>query len=197
MWVIPPWQPDVELPRANIFDLPRDPLDWSGNSTKIDVEFLGSVDFTRRRLQQLKRGNEEARLFVAVDDRTNRRSSSLSPKTAFPGSGHRLVAQQPATRDGARTMQWLLFRSPSRPVLVLHVREGFGPFWIELARDVLALDRSPWRREAPARVYRFETPLTDDERGAQVRLEALATATFDSLERLDREAATRAAANAD
>lgn len=122
--------------------------------------FLGTIGLREslyRRYRVSDRGNS-ADLFVGFGMHTNRYRSPLSPKTALPGSGWEIEDERTEVIDG-RSVQARVLRSGTRRILSWSWYENSQGLWRETWRNLLALDRTPWRRDADVLAVRLSTQL--------------------------------------
>lgn len=173
--VLPAWnEPEAAVP-PSIRAVPRQVEDWTSNGVKVDTRFLGSVTFSDRTYREFRREGETVRVFIGEDDRLERRRSLVSPKTRYPGSASQLHERSAVDIAGTEA-DLLLFETPTGERLVLHWSQGIDPLPSEVLRSALGLDRGPFRRELPARVWRLDTAVDGTLQEARERLLGLAAA---------------------
>lgn len=162
------WQP-WKQPVRRFEPLARFPIEIDGKAAdglKLDKQFLGTATFSEWVRRSYGKGEERVEVFLGGDDRRNGGVRLLSPKTAVLESGWAIVERGRRRLESGREVDWLVLRSGPRKQLAWHWREGVGPSGAEILRSVLALDRTPLRREERAVAVRLATPLAS---GAQAR----------------------------
>lgn len=172
-FVAPRWSPPD--PGSRLDRIPRHVKGWTGNSIKLDTEFLGSVNFSNRVYKAYEREGERIRVLIGESDRLDRRRSIASPKVAYPGAASKLLGRDQIDLAGQRA-ELALFRSPDGLNLVLYWDEGIEELSTELVYSLLGLDRGPLRRDGFARVWQLSTLVDGSVEQAATRLVALATA---------------------
>jgi exosortase len=109
-----------------------------------DRLFLGSAAFRDIGSRRFQREGHPIEVFLGLGWRGWRTVSPLSPKTALPGSGWILEAEErielPPDR---REVGSLLYRSETQRLLVYHWYEGSSGLAVETARSLAALDSFP------------------------------------------------------
>jgi exosortase len=187
LW-LPRWTPPPRsLPRLSTIPVELD--GWRGTGLRLRSTFLGNVRFSEWLHRRYRRGRDEVTLFIGSDDRLERRTSVLSPKTARPDSGWELderglMALEP---DG-RLVESFLLRSRSRRTLVYRWYEGVGELPAEALRSLLVLDRGPFRRPGRSMVVSLRTRVSPKLTGradAEARLRAFAPLLREALANLD------------
>jgi len=156
--VLPRWPAPPSSPVAKI-ELAEDLGEWQLVGTpKINRLFLGSVRYSSHLHRDYARGNQRVALFIGTDDRRRRYRSLLSEKNAYPGAIGLVEARGPVDLggDGPRVVSVVAETEIGR-LLSWHWYEGTGSAAEEIMRAMLALDQSPFRREAGARVVRLTT----------------------------------------
>lgn len=150
---------------------------WTVSSRTPDRNFLGSLKYTQLVDLDLERGDERARVFLGVEDRTRRERFGWSPKTAIPGPGWLGIEELPAVKIGDRRVERLLVRYPGETRLVYHWRRGYAPWGVEFFRNGLGLDFMDSVPEGPSVSIRIEARVEGSDDGMQVaraRLEEIA-----------------------
>jgi hypothetical protein len=154
---------------------------WRARDAAVDARFLGSVAFSEaiaRRYERPGSADSLVELLVARDDRSDRGLSASSPKLELPGFGWRIEereARAPPAAGWRAESLWL--RSREGLHLVHTWSAGVAPLPVELARALLALDRSFLRRDEPALFVRVSTPVAASPAGP--RLAELRLARFE------------------
>jgi EpsI family protein len=132
--------------------------DLFSKELEIDRVFLGSAGFRESVIRRFQRDGHPVDVFLGLGWRSGRARSALSPKTAIPGSGWILEAEDRVVLppDG-REVRSLLFRSETQRLLVYHWYEGSSGIVAETARTLAALDASPLRRAEEILAVRIAT----------------------------------------
>jgi exosortase len=159
LW-LPRWQRD-DPQRGSIKPALHGALGRPAQELPIDRVFLGSAWFFEIVHERYGVPGAAVELFVGVASRSQRGHSPISPKTGVPGTGW--IDQGPAGRveiePGRTAVPTRVLRSGADRLLVARWYEGAGPWWSELARSALALDRSPWRSPDPILAVRVGVPI--------------------------------------
>jgi exosortase len=156
--VLPRWPAPPTGPVSKI-ELAEELGQWKLVDTpKINSSFLGSVRYSSHLHRDYARGQERVFLFIGDDDRRRRYRSLLSEKNAYPGAiglveERGLIELDPG---GPRILTVVTDTDIGR-LMTWHWYEGSGSATEETLRALLALDQSPFRREADARVLRLTT----------------------------------------
>ena len=172
---LPVWQsPAVET--ASLHSLVGEALEkWSSEKIPPDFSFRGSARFGEVVGRDFRLDTGSVSVFVAESDFDQRGGSPLSPVTALPGSGWKVAEDATILQPDGRRLQVRVVEKGKQRLLVHHWVVGSRGLLVETARSLLALDRSPQRREAPIVVVRLSTPLLDRRpdarRAAEQRLE--------------------------
>jgi len=125
-----------------------------------DRVFLGSAGFREVTTRRFQRDGHSVDVFLGVGWRPGRARSARSPKTALPGSGWILEAEQPRMlAPDDRVVRQLVLRSGTQTMLVYHWYEGDAGLALETIRSLLALDSSPFRRLDDILAVRMATPI--------------------------------------
>lgn len=175
---IPRWRPPVVSHDPLFSRIPPKLGEWTGQEATIDQTFLGTTRFSDRVYRTYRSGEGQVTIFVAEDNRFHPLLSLVSPKTAVLESGFTVdrTFRVPVPALGGREVEALVLHgSKGEHELAFHWRDGAAALPVELARSVLALDRSPLRREQPVRAVRVATPIPASEVGeaeAMQRLQA-------------------------
>ena len=132
--------------------------DWDASTLEIDRSFLGSVWFRESIHRRFRSGAGVVDLFLAVGDRRHRGVSLLSPKTAIPESGARVLETgRSVLEPGHQAIEWSLMRSDTRRILVYHWYFATGGLARESVQAALGLQASPFRIAGEALVVRLST----------------------------------------
>jgi exosortase len=192
---VEPWTP-TPLPGKSVHAISRELDGWKmGQETiPVDDEYLGSVRFSSRTWRLYGRegmGRDEwVSLFAGMNDRVLRSRGLVSPKTLTLEAGS-VVLPEPRERlesGGSRGIERVVRTRRGQTWLVHHWYEETAGFWAETWRSMWALDRGPWRRKRPSRVYRIATPLepsTGGLEGARARLRDFSGALRRELAKLN------------
>ena len=132
---------------------------WSSEKVAPDFMFRGSARFGEvfQRRYFMDRGEVSA--FVAESDYLQRGGSPLSPITAVPGSGWRVLSDEELELPGGQWIHERTVDKGKRRLLVWYWVLGSEGLLRETWRSFLALDRSPFARPDPIVVVRLETGL--------------------------------------
>ena len=152
------WQLPVNRPSdpAPLIDAALDGV--RNRDAKTDRMFLGQTGFLHILHREYLHDGRLVDLFVATGARTSRYRSFMAPKTALPGAGWIIEAQDQSGREG-EFFEELLVRRGTRRMLIHHWREATGSLGAETLRTALALDVSPFRRMDHPVVVRVMTPI--------------------------------------
>jgi EpsI family protein len=154
-----------------------------------DRLFLGSAGFREIAARRFRRQDHPVDVFVGVGWRNGRARSALSPKTALPGSGWILEAEETLSLppDG-REIRSLLYRTATQRLLVYHWYEGSLGLALETARSLAAVDASPLGRGPEIVAVRIatdvEAPISSGLPPAAARLAAFYADLRRALDRL-------------
>ncbi len=166
--------------------------DLFSKDLETDRLFLGSTGFLDSTARRFRREGHPIDVFVGVGWRAGRTRTALSPKTAVPGSGWTLEAEEKVELgpDG-RAVRSLLFRSETQRLLVYHWYEGSLGLIAETARALVAFDSSPLRRGEEIVAVRIATdvdaPVASGLEPAAVRLAAFYVELRRVLDRVQGE----------
>jgi EpsI family protein len=173
---IPRWRPPV-VSRDPLFSrVPPTFGEWTGQEATIDQTFLGTTRFSDRVYRTYRSGERAVTVFVAEDNRFHPLLSLVSPKTAVLESGFavdRTFRVTVPALGGREVDALVLHGSKGEHELAFHWRDGAEALPVELVRSVLALDRSPLRRERPVRAVRVATPIPNSELGETQAIQRL------------------------
>ncbi len=128
--------------------------------------FLGTVQFTQLVSRSYVRDGNSVWVTIGLDDRMNRYSSFLSPKTAYPnavGIFEETNIVNLGFNDLHVTSTFSLFEDGS--ALSYHWHENVNGTLNEIVRACLALDQSPFRRSDYGVVIRVETGMLFTQQG--------------------------------
>ncbi len=166
LW-LPPWQPSAQDP-ASLHSLVGGALDrWASEKIPPDFSFRGSARFGEVVNRKYHLDTGPVSVFVAESDFDQRGGSPLSPVTALPGSGWKVVEDAAVPAANGQLVGVRVVEKGKRRLLVHHWVRGASDLPIESLRSFLALDRSPLRREDPILVVRLTTPLLDRRSSAR------------------------------
>jgi hypothetical protein len=167
--------------------------DLFSRELEVDRVFLGSTGFRESVTRRFQRDGHPLDVFLGLGWRPGRARSALSPKTAIPGSGWILEADDTVVLppDG-REVRSLLFRSETQRLLVYHWYEGSLGLVVEIARSLGAVDASPLRRAEEILAVRMatdvEAPVAKGLPPAAARLAAFYVEVREVLDRVDQDA---------
>ncbi len=177
----------------SIHSIPREIGTWrtGQDPLTVDSEYLGSVRFSSRTWREYQRGDEIVSLFAGTNDRRQRVAGLISEKTKTLQAGSVLLKDAPIRNaTQASGVRSLVIRTKNGTTLAgLHWYQNTKGLWTEVLRSMFALDRSPWRREEPARVIRISTPFDDsigDLEDAEERLREFSVLIRRELDKLDK-----------
>ena len=182
--VVPHWVPD-ETPPPRAFRLPGVLAGHNPTPLKLDRQFLGSVFVSNWLNREYEFGDARVRVQILADDRLNRRGSLVSTKTHVPGRGYVEISASEAVLFPGVFVDRYLYESPNQQTLVYHWTEGISSVLSEIARNALALDRGPTRRDSWALSVRLSTQVKSEAAGlenADARLREFASVMRDALE---------------
>ena len=132
---------------------------WSSEKVAPDFMFRGSARFGEVFERKYFTQGGEVTVFVAESDYLQRGGSPLSPITAVPGSGWRILTDEEAKLPNGEWVNVRTVDKGKRRLLIWHWILGSEGLWVESGRSFLALDRSPFARPDPIVVVRLETRL--------------------------------------
>ena len=144
--LVPQWPEAVSEPAGLRARLSEPIGQWHSVALEIDRDHLGSVWFAESIYRRFQSPEGTVDLFLGVGDRSLRGLSVLSPKTAIPESGFRVVERGDLELgpDGP-LVQWGLLRSDARRVLVYHWYVSNTGLARESIQAALGLQASPFR----------------------------------------------------
>jgi len=163
---LPSWAPQPTATMLLTMQQVEDRLDdWV--SAALDQSqlrfFFGTVGLRQSLLRRYRLGagkDNNVELFVGFGMHSNRYRSPISPKTALPGSGWAVEAEERRVLEpDQREVVARVLRSGVRHVLAYHWYEGADSLPRETIRNFLALDRTPWHRDRDALTVRMSTDL--------------------------------------
>ena len=158
---LPVWQPESDE-RPSLHVLVGDSMDkWASEKIAPDLSFRGSARFGEVVSREYRLDSGSVSVFVAESDFDQRGGSALSPVTAFPGSGWKVVEDSFRVASDGREVRVRIVEKGKRRLLVHHWVVGSRGLLRETLRALLALDRSPERRPEPILVVRLSTSLRD------------------------------------
>lgn len=165
----PPTQPGVPLTTIRA-ELPG----WQLRGWKPDPEFLGTVRFDAFLAHEYSHPDQPSvRLFLATDHRLDPAVGLASPRTRIPAPGGVPLSSLRPLAAPAPGVEAIVVGLREGPVLVHHWRVGLASLAEELARALLALDRSPFRRAGRAAFVRLSTPIERGPRGLEEAMRRL------------------------
>jgi exosortase len=160
LW-LPVWQSSSGEP-PSLHTLVGGALDrWSSEKIPPDFSFRGSTRFGEVVDRKYHLDSGPVSVFVAESDFDQRGGSPLSPITALPGSGWKVVEDTVIGAANGQPVRVRVVEKGKRRLLVHHWVLGASGLPAESFRSLLALDRSPLRRQTPILVVRLSTPLRD------------------------------------
>jgi len=173
-WTLRPWAP-TGPPMPSISTLPPKIEGWQASGLKLDREFLGTATFSEWVHRRYEKDGAAVDVMLGTDDRLDPRIDFDSPKTAIPGSAWEVVADGTVELPNGRVADRFVAELANERQLVVRWIEGVGGRGEEIARSILALDRTRFRRDGRALVVRLATPIDVDGReGAEARIAAFA-----------------------
>ena len=102
---------------------------------------------------------------IFLDERLDRGHSLLSPKNALPGPGWSVEdSGQAELYPGGGEVTFNLLRQQHRQLLSYSWYEGLRSPGLEILRNALGLDHSPWRQKESLLAVRLSTPLRGSNR---------------------------------
>lgn len=139
-----------------------------------DFQFTGSVRYLSHSRRRVDIDGAPVDVHLGVGDEQERRFTLLSPRLAWPDSGHATVEQGDVELvPGGPVVRRMLLRRGARTVLSYAWFERRGSFWQEWWRQAAALDRSPFVRPEHILAIRISTPVERGEaslRDAEARV---------------------------
>ena len=144
--LVPQWPEAVSEPAGLRARLSEPIGQWNSVALEVDRDYLGSVWFAESIHRRFQSPEGAVDLFLGVGDRSLRGLSILSPKTAIPESGFRVVERGDLELgpDGP-VVQWGLLRWDARRVLVYHWYVSNTGLARESIQAALGLQASPFR----------------------------------------------------
>lgn len=183
---VQPWQPETEVRVRLKQRVPTELAGWTGTTTPIDEQFLGTVRYSDSLSRVYRRGDDAVSVLVLEDNRIHPLLSLDSPKTAVAFAGWDRVERRGVHLESVEEASVLALRSArGDEQLVLHWRDGLESLPVELIRSAFSLDRSPLRRSQPARSVRIAMPIdhaTGGREQTESRLMAFAKDLIPALE---------------
>jgi len=160
-----------------------------------DFQFTGSVRYLAHARRRVEIDGVPVDIHLGVGDEQERRFTLLSPRLAWPDSGHTTVEQgdvelEPGGPDARR----MILRRGARSVLSyswFERRESFGREWW---RQAAALDRSPFVRPEHILAIRISTPIERGDAGGRQAEARVRQAWLRLAPELEGYAPTRVAA---
>jgi len=156
----PVWEP-TEGKGPVLYASVKDSLSkWSSEKVEPDFMFRGSARFGEVFERNYFIDSREVTAFVAESDYLQRGGSPLSPVTAVPGTGWRVLGDEEEMKlsDGPTILVRTVEKGKKR-MLIWHWTLGAEGLLAESWRSLLALDRSPFARKYPIVVIRLQTQL--------------------------------------
>lgn len=169
---------------------------WPSEKLKSDLEFRGSVRFGQVVNRRYDFGDAPVYVFIGLGDLGQRGGSPISRQNAVPGSGWMLRDSTDGSLalDGRAVETRWVEKGKQRQILH-HWDGGDRGLSGEVMRSLLALDRSPWRRDENLYVARISTPVVgrgeQAEQAAADRLDRAYEALAPVFETLDGPAVRR------
>ena len=155
----PVWKPAEDTGPALYTSIGDSLSKWSSEKVAPDFMFRGSARFGEVFERRYFMESGEVTAFVAESDYLQRGGSPLSPITAVPGTGWRVLDDEVMKLPDGPTVHVRTVDKGKRRMLIWHWTLGSEGLLAESGRSLLALDRSPWARERPILVIRLQTPL--------------------------------------
>lgn len=182
--LLPRWVPPAAR-GPGLHDIPNRIGGFESEALDVDPDFLGTVAFSERLSRRFDRGELEVDVLVGEDDRLHPSISMLSQKALFPARGLSVLERGRFALDpDGRVVDSMRVADLGRGEwLVVYWWQGIGSRLREFLRSWFALDRGPWRREAPARLVRL-TARAGHPGQAETAIRALAPALRAELARL-------------
>jgi exosortase len=160
---------------------------------EIPTRFMGQALFREWLHRRYERPNApkggEIELFAGIGARDDTRFSSLSPKTALPGSGWLVEeSSQLPSRYGDATLDVVVARAGTARRLVHRFTAGQRSLLEETLRSITGVDATRFRSAPDEVVVRISTPMRNgsaaERRLANARLASFARALKEPLEAL-------------
>lgn len=155
----PVWKPSEDTGPVLYTSVGDSLSKWSSEKVAPDFMFRGSARFGEVFERKYFMESSEVTAFVAESDYLQRGGSPLSPITAVPGTGWRVLDEEEMELPGDPAIRVRMVDKGKRRMLIWHWTLGSEGLWVESWRSLLALDRSPLAREQPILVIRLQTPL--------------------------------------
>lgn len=133
---------------------------WRAKAESLDVEYFGSTRYDQTILRTYRRpGHEEVVVFLGVDTRREPLLSGVSPKHEVLGQSWEIVSERELVLDRSPDVRATasVQRDRDEHAYVVFWQQGIDSLPMEILRDVLALDRSPWQRPYDATAVRIST----------------------------------------
>ena len=174
-----PWRPPPS-PLVALTTIGGSVPGWQVKGTRPDLQFAGSIrydEFISHEYTSVD-GNR-IDLFAAGDARLDPRLGLGSKKTLIPGAGGVVLEDASTPRAPFPGLEVAIVRAPRASRLVYHWKVGLESLWVETARTVLGLDRSPLRRPGRAAFVRLSTVIERSPNGLAAANERLRALTED------------------
>ena len=155
----PIWKAPVDTGPALYASVSDALTKWSSEKVNPDFMFRGSARFGEVFERRYFTNHGEVTVFVAESDYLQRGGSPLSPITAVPGSGWRVLTDEGLKLSDGQWVHERTVDKGKRRLLIWHWVLGSEGLLGETWRSFLALDRSPFARPDPIIVVRLETGL--------------------------------------
>ena len=187
---VPVWEDPHPAPRL-LHEVVGDALaGWPSEGITPDFNFQGSSRFGEVFHRRYELEGAPVGVFVGTADLGQRGGSPLSQTTAVPGSGWLVRESGPANvADRRGTITVRVLDKGKQRLLVHHWYVGDRGLTGEVARSLLATDRSPLRRDDLLYVVRLETAILghaeSDRRASEARLASIEAALVPALEQLE------------
>lgn len=151
--------------------------DWESSPIKVDYGFLGTVHYLTWEQRRVKFDGGTVDVMVAVGEEQHRKETILTPRLAWPSSGHEVLTDEMISigsdGDGINDMEEmpdmrrLVLRRGAKSVLSYSWYEHAGGLATEWFRQAAALDRSPLVRSRHILAVRLSTNLGSGAEGAE------------------------------
>lgn len=133
-----------------------------------DFQFTGSVRYLAHARRRVDIDGVPVDIHLGVGDEQERRFTLLSPRLAWPESGHATVElDDVALEPGGPEVRRMVLKRGARSLLSYSWFERREGFWQEWWRQAAALDRSPFVRPEHILAIRISTPVDRSDAGAR------------------------------
>jgi exosortase len=135
---------------------------------RADLQFSGSVRHLAHARRRVEIEGVPVDIHLGVADEQERRFTILSPRLAWPDSGHATVEQgDVALEPGGRPVRRMVLRRGARSLVSYSWYERRTSLLGEWWRQAAALDRSPFARPEHILAIRISTPLEASDVGGR------------------------------